>query len=286
MSLLPFEDLTDIQKNILCASIMADGEITKCYPGSRRRNNSYREHFSKEQVEYRRWKESFFPEILYLRKDQTYLVSKSSSLFTQLYNSFYNEAGNKRIPTELLKYCTLPHFIATLYLDDGSLCISKRINTRKKLIYLTPHICLYLQNYPKHELLILQQHLSEHFQLEFKLNKRNDGHGYILKLTKVEETFKFLNLVKQAKVNIPSMRYKYDWKYRLEIEKGKLTSHGDYTVIESDSMRVRNYTNSEVLKLISLKKEGKTDKEISHILNRSYWSIVYKIKELRRDGLL
>jgi hypothetical protein len=280
-----FEDLSDRQKNIICASVIADGEITKCYQGSRRKNNSYREHFSIEQLEYRRWKESYFPEILYLRNDQTNLVSKSIPLFTQLYNSFYTNSGDKRIPTELLQYCTLPHFIATLYLDDGSLCISKRINNRKKLIYLTPHICLYLQNFPRNELIILQQHLNEHFKINFRLNKRKDGFGYILKLTKVEEAMKFLNIVRQA-IDCPSMKYKYDWDYRLQLERGKLTNYEGYTVIASDSMRSRNYSQKEILQMISLKKDGISDKEISQILNRSYWSIVYKLKEIRKDGHL
>lgn len=41
------EALTDIQRNVLIASIIVDGEITKCYPGTRRKNNNYREHNKK-----------------------------------------------------------------------------------------------------------------------------------------------------------------------------------------------------------------------------------------------
>ncbi len=280
------EELTAEQQNILCASIIADGEITKCYPNSRRKNNSYREHFSIEQLEYRRWKESFFPGIFYFRKDRTNLVSKSSPLFTELYNYFYNEKGAKTIPTKLLPYCTHSLFIATLFLDDGSLCISKRINNRKKLIYLTPHICLYLQNFPQDELTILQQHLNKHFKVNFRLNKRKDGFGFILKLTRVEETIKFLNVIKLVEIDCPSMRYKYDWDYRLHVEKEKHITYEGYTVIASDSMRSKNYTQKEVLQIISLKREGKSDKIISQTLNRSYWSIVYKLKQLRKNGLL
>ncbi|WP_239454014.1 hypothetical protein [Bacillus suaedaesalsae] len=43
--------LTDIQKNILIASIMGDGEITKIYKNSRRKYNSYRGHFGVQQLE-------------------------------------------------------------------------------------------------------------------------------------------------------------------------------------------------------------------------------------------
>ncbi|RSD25197.1 DNA endonuclease [Mesobacillus subterraneus] len=281
-----FEDLSDEQRNIVAASIIADGEITKLYKNSRRRNNSYREHFSKEQLEYRKWKMKFFPDILYLRTDDTYLVSKSLPLFTKLYHHFYNEKGNKKIPSELLHYCTLPHFLAVLFLDDGSLMITKPINHRKKLIYITPHASLYLQNYPKSDLTLLQNHLNETFNLNFKLNKRRDGFGYILKLTSVEETLKLLSLTKSTISTIPSMRYKFDWEYRknMELSKNKLLS--GYTVISSDSMRFKNYTQIEIKRLITLKKAGLTHKEISTALNRPYWSIVYKLREIRKDGHL
>ncbi|ANU14801.1 hypothetical protein BBI08_13495 [Planococcus halocryophilus] len=45
--------LNSNEQNVLIASILGDGEITKRYPGSRRKNNSYREHFSIQQLEYR-----------------------------------------------------------------------------------------------------------------------------------------------------------------------------------------------------------------------------------------
>lgn len=90
-----FDRLTEIQKNLICASIIADGEITKLYPGSRRVNNSYREHFASEQLEYRKWKERYFPGILYIRSNN-YLVSKSLPLFTQLYGLFTNQVVAER----------------------------------------------------------------------------------------------------------------------------------------------------------------------------------------------
>lgn len=55
-----FEELSEVQKNILIASIVGDGEITKRYSKSRRKNNSYREHFSLKPLEYRKWKLSIF----------------------------------------------------------------------------------------------------------------------------------------------------------------------------------------------------------------------------------
>lgn len=61
-----FLQLTPVQQNVLIASIIGDGEITKLYKNSRRKNHSYREHFGIDQEEYRRWKVSFFNDLLYI----------------------------------------------------------------------------------------------------------------------------------------------------------------------------------------------------------------------------
>lgn len=174
-----FLKLSNIQKNILIASIISDGEITKLYPNSRRKNNSYREHYGKQQEEYRMWKQSFLPDLFYLTPKSQTLRSRSHPLFTELYPHFYNENGDKKIPVQLLKYCDSPYFLATLYMDDGTLSISKRINHNKKLIYLTPHIFLYLQNFPPNELKILKDYILHQFNIEFTLSKRPDGYECI-----------------------------------------------------------------------------------------------------------
>ncbi|WML46890.1 DNA endonuclease [Neobacillus sp. PS3-34] len=282
-----FTQLTDIQKNILIASIIADGEITKLYKNSRRKNNNYREHFGEMQKSYRIWKANFFDGFLYLRQNSNYLVSKSDNLFTNLYNFFYNNEGKKRIPHELLQYCTLPHFLSILYLDDGSLCISKRINKQKKLIYLTPHIYLYLQNYPLNELKILKEHISKIFGFNFCLSKRKDGFGYILKFTKVNDTLRFLCFIKSTVEDCREMEYKFNWFTRLSFERKKLLmEYPGYEILSSDSGRWRNYEDEEIKKIIYLKRNGTKDNDIAAELNRSYWSIVYKIQSLRKDGLL
>jgi hypothetical protein len=281
-----FEELSEVQKNVLIGSIIGDGEITKRYSKSRRKNNSYREHFSIKQLEYREWKVRILSDLLYLRSDNTNLVSKSIPLFTNLYNLFYNDSGNKIIPSGLFSHCKLPHFLVVLFMDDGSLCISKRINHRKKLIYISPYVSLYLQNYPKNELTLLQRHLNEQFSMNFKLNKRKDGYGYILKLTKVSETLKLLEMVNTVITDCLSMRYKYDWEFRLNMEANKYQKFLNYNVISTDSFRFQNYSDEEIHSIINLQKSGKTDKEISKSLNRSYWSIVYKLREIRKDGHL
>ncbi|WP_312092838.1 hypothetical protein [Niallia sp.] len=57
-----------------------------------------------------------------------------------------------------------------------------------------------------------------------------------------------------------------------------------YTIITTDSDRYSAYTNEEVDTLIKLKKEGLTIKKIAYRINRSYWSVVNKWKELKKGS--
>ncbi|MGD6848912.1 DNA endonuclease [Rossellomorea aquimaris] len=281
-----FLNLSFIQRNLLIGSIMGDGEITKIYPNSRRKNHSYREHYGIEQENYRTWKASFFPNLFYLTKKSQTMRSKSDPLFTELFPYFYNN-HSKQIPIMLLKYCTSPYFLVALYLDDGSLSISKRINHQNKKIYLTPHVYLYLQNYPKEELEVLQQHIFDTFQINFKLSKRRDGYGYILKGTSTDLTYNFLNLLSPITLTCESMYYKSNWEWRLKQEEEKFfKQYPKYQIIASSSDRFKNYTAGEVRKMILLKKNGVKDIEIAKTLGRSYWSVVYKLRELRSEGIL
>lgn len=125
---MDFYQLSPIQQNILIASIMGDGEITKIYKNSRRKNNSYCQHYGQAQEKYREWKQVFIPDLLYFTRKSYSLRSKSLPLFSQLYPHFYNSQNQKQVPENLLSTCTLPHFLAILYMDDGTLSITKRIN--------------------------------------------------------------------------------------------------------------------------------------------------------------
>ncbi|WP_204524679.1 DNA endonuclease [Litchfieldia alkalitelluris] len=282
-----FEKLTDLQQNVLVASIIEDGEITNLYSGSRRKNNSYREHYGKKQEQYRVWKMEFLPEIFYLTEKSSTLRSKSLPLFTELYPHFYNEKGLKKIPVQLSNYITSPIFLAIVYMDDGTLSISKQVNHLKQLLYVTPTINLYLQNYPQHELHQLKAHIEKQFNISFSLNKRKDSFDFILRLTSTKNTYLFLDLIKEFTKDCPSMYYKTNWEWRLAEEIRKLKNHyPDYEVLDSNPNRFKNYSLNEINQLISLKRSGITDKQIAIKLQRSYWSIDYKLKEIRKDGLL
>ncbi|OOE03638.1 DNA endonuclease [Anoxybacillus kestanbolensis] len=275
--------LTPIQQNILIASIIGDGEITKIYPNSRRKNHSYREHFGLDQQAYRKWKISFFDGLLYISEKSNCVRSASLPLFTTLYPHFYDKKGIKHIPIHLLRYCTLPYFLAVLYMDDGSLCISTTVNARKKLIYLTPHIYLYLQCYPPKELEQLQNHILKFFNVIFRLSKRKDGQGMILKTTSVKDTFLFLDLVSPITFDCPSMYYKTNWNERLQMEKEKWKrQQPDFNIVVSSADRWKNYTDEEIQLIKKMKKNGATIQEIADALQRSYWSVMYKWREINK----
>jgi len=172
-------------------------------------------------------------------------------------------------------------------MDDGSLCLSHRINHLKKKIYITPQIYLYLQNYQHEQLIELQQHIKETFNITLKIGKRKDGFGSILRTTSVKETFAYLDLIQNVTSTCPTMFYKTNWKHRLEVETAKYESnHPGYSVITSHHKRFKNYTSEELRKMIKLKESDYTDQFIADQLERSYWSIVYKLSELRKEGLI
>lgn len=279
--------LSAIQQNVLIASIIGDGEITKLYEGSRRKNNSYREHYGIKQIEYREWKQSLLPNLLYITPKSQTLRSHSLPLFTQLYPHFYDNDGQKQIPTALLPLCNLAHFLTILYMDDGTLSITKRVNHLKKKIYLAPSIMLALQNFPRPQLDILQKHIQNTFGLNLKYVTVPTGHKYMLKFNSVKDTYSFLKIIEPVANNCPSMFYKTNWNWRFRYEKAPLLQkYPGYEVIASSSERNKPYSQEEIHSLLLLRKQGKTTNEIAEILGRSYWSVIYKVRELRQNGFL
>ena len=267
------DTLSKAQQAILLASILADGEITKCYPKSRRKNNSYREHFSETQRFYREWKQCQLPDLLYIRQNN--LVSKSLPLMTELYPYFYPH-HKKVIPFELLSRCTHPLFLLTLYLDDGSLMISKRTNQNNQL-YVTPSIALYLQSFSKEDLIPFCDWLNQIFQLNFRLSQTPNGCGYLLKTTRVTDALAFLEQVAPYTDTLPNFTYKLDWTARLNQLQH---NHPQHHVLPSNPSRP--YTLKECTTILELKANGWTTQAISEKLNRTYWSVTYKFGQLKK----
>lgn len=267
------DTLSKAQQAVLPASILADGEITKCYPKSRRKNNSYREHFGETQRFYREWKQRQLPSVLYIRKNN--LVSKSLPLMTELYPYFYPH-HKKVIPFELLSRCEHPLFLLTLYLDDGPLMISKRTNQYNQL-YITPTIALYLQSFSKEELISFRDWLNETFHLNFRLSQTSNGSRYLLKTTRVIDSLAFLEQVVPYTDVLPNFTYKLDWTARLNQLQH---DHPHYQVLPSNPSRP--CTRDECDTILKLKTNGWISQAIADELNRTYWSVTYKFGQLKK----
>lgn len=83
------------------------------------------------------------------------------------------------------------------------------------------------------------------------------------------------------------MYYKTNWKWRFELEMSKLKKvYPEYEILSTNSNRNRNYSTEEIEKIVSLKNQGLSDNAIAEEVNRTYWSIVYKVREMKKDGLL
>lgn len=83
------------------------------------------------------------------------------------------------------------------------------------------------------------------------------------------------------------MEYKLDWVWRLQKETEILSKKYPYYEIRTSSHeRFRNYNDEEIALIISMVHQRKTQESIANALGRSYWSVVYKIKELRKNNLL
>ena len=80
--------------------------------------------------------------------------------------------------------------------------------------------------------------------------------------------------------------YKTNWNYRFTKELIKyLAKYPEYEVVTSSSERSKAYSDNEIELLIKLKLIGYTDKDVGELLNRSYWSIVYKWAEIRKESI-
>lgn len=265
--------LSKAQEAVLLASILADGELTKCYPNSRRKNNSYREHFGESQRFYREWKHRQLPDTLYIRQNN--LVSRSLPLMTELYPYFYPH-HKKVIPFDLLSRCAHPLFLLTLYLDDGSLMISKRIN-QNNLLYATPSIALYLQSFSKEELVPFCSWLNQTFHLNFRLSQTSNGSGYLLKTTRVSDALAFLEQVAPYTEVLPKFAYKLSWKDRFnQLQR----DYPQYQVLTSNTSPP--YTRNECNMILKLKANGWTTQAIADELKRTYWSVTYKLGQLKK----
>lgn len=271
--MLLLNNLSSKQQAILLASILGDGEITKCYPGSRRKNNSYREHFGESQRFYREWKRQQLPDLLYIRQNN--LVSRSLPLFTELYPYFY-PSNQKDVPFDLLPLCNHPLFLLILYLDDGSLIVSKRFTSKQQLIA-SPTIALYLQSFSKQSLTLFCEWLNHNFRLHFRVAKTSNGSGYFLRTTRFEDTMQFLDYLTPYINELPDFLYKLDWQIRI---KQIQQDHPHVKVLSA--IPNRYFSPLEIEQLLNDMSNEVPKSEIAQRLNRSTWSVYAKLNAIKK----
>lgn len=273
-----------LQEQLIFGSILGDGYISK--GAARSKNFYYQEHFCKQQLSYRQWKLSKLRNLGF-SINGTFLRSPSHPYITDLHPQVYLN-GEKVITEEFLSKCTHPIFLASLYLDDGTLNFSYSFNQTKNIVYCHPNIRLCTLNFTPDENELLAIHLNRTFQTSFVVSKNPDGKGSHLTINKEKDVSFFLKTISFYSKEIPSMLYKTNLDAKLQISKKKIQDKYGKTVsiTLSSSVRKKPYSKDEVSKIIQMKRSGSTDQEIADELGRTYWSIVYKISEIRKSGLL
>ena len=193
----------------------------------------------------------------------------------------------KTLTPSFLKKCTHPLFLATLYLDDGSLIISYQYNKNTHTVYCNPSIVIYTLNLTREENNLLATHINKTFQTNFVVSGHPDSHKTLLKLNKESEITHFLETIKAYVKDIPSMQYKISLKKNIKEKTEHIQERygKDVNIRISSSKRQRHYGEEDIAILIQMKKDGATDQMIADRLGRSYWSVVYKIKALKRNCL-
>jgi hypothetical protein len=278
-SIKPFTP-THIQQQLIYGSMLGDGYISK--GANRSIHYHYQEHFCEEQRGYREWKLSILKDLSFNISGR-YLRSCSHPYFNQLHRDLYDDNNIKVLKSSFLKQCTSLYFLLALYLDDGSLMITKRINHRQKKIYLTPSIVLYTLNFTREENNLLKDHINQHFNQQFIISSHPDGKKTLLKLNKVSDVTNFLAQFKSFVGIMPSMDYKLSLDDKeLPIKEALTIEYPGYDIIRSSSSRTKPYSSEELMLLNQFKHEGYTDKEIAERLNRTYWSVVYKWADINK----
>jgi|SRR5690625_212566 len=271
------------QEQIIFGSLLGDGYLGN--GGERSINRYYQVHFGENQKKYRMWKLEQL-EDLGFKISGNYLRSASHPYFTQLYKKLYPN-NRKSLTNHFLNLCKHPLFLATLYLDDGSLTISYNQNERTNIVYCHPSIIFYTLNFSKDENEKLANHLNTTFNTNFVVSGHPDGNGSLLKINKVSEVEHLIKIVKPYVTGIPSMKYKYsiEENVRLKKEHNRNKFGNNIQIKISSSKRRRTYTDKEINIVIQMKQEGYTNQQIADQLDRTYWSVVYKLTELRKSGL-
>lgn len=277
--------MNQIERNIIVGSLLGDGSLALY---GRSINAHYREHGCDEQIEYRKWKANQLKQLNFKFSDKGKygkVYSLSNEKFTKLYHMFYKDRV-KILTSENIKLLDHPIGLACLYMDDGTLVIDTAKNPDRICVF--PRITIYTLNFTKEENIILLNHIEGTFKINFIIKKCPDGHNYCLQLNKKSELMKFIKIVSPFVNEIECMKYKIDVENRLDIKSEELKSlYPKKKIYKSRLTKVDNTYSLEAEDIvINMKKSGYKDKEIAEKLNRSYWSVVDKIRRLRKESKL
>lgn len=282
LSSIPDIKLSLIEQNIIVGSILGDGSLTFA---QRSRNAYYREHFSIAQQEYRQWKMHNINSLSFRIEKDVHLKSPSHPVFTNFYNQFYIN-GQKTITKDNIKLLNHPIGLMCLYLDDGTLTIYA--DKTRKTISIIPSISIATLCFSQHECEIICNHLYDQFELKFSIVKPRSSKGCSIKLNRIEEIKKFLNIIKPNVMSISCMEYKWNLDLRIQKKYKEIKDkyHDSNIVIYSTGSDPNYYSEDEILMIINMKKNGNTNKQIAQHLNRSYSGITDKIQRLNKKGLI
>ena len=272
-------NLTDIQRNIIVGSLLGDGSLALY---GRSKNAYYREHGCVKQLGYRQWKQLNLTDLDFIISRKGKLSSPCHPLYTELYRLFYDK-GIKRITPDIISMLNHPIGLACLYMDDGTLVIDSSYGKSTK--YLFPRISLYTLSFSRFENEMLKEHLLKQFHIPFKLKERPDGNRFILELNQRNHILYFLELVKPYVSQISCMAYKVDLQNRMNEAKLNYLASGKVLhkniLLRYNEVKSNFYSEADEKIITKMKLMGNTDKEIAETLNRSYWSIVDKIRGMR-----
>lgn len=272
------------QEQIILGSLLGDAYISA---GAERSINCYyQEHFGESQRAYRKWKLAHLKDLSF-SINGNFLRSASLPYFKELRSSLYPN-GIKTLDKEFLSKCTHPIFLTTLYLDDGSLTISYKYNRKQNTVYCHPSIILYTLNFTRSENELLANHLNNVFGTNFVVSGHPDGHQALLKVNKVEEVQHLLKVISLYTEEIPSMKYKMSLEENIKLKTESMQNQygHDVAIKVSSPTRNRRYSQEEIQFIIQAKNKQVSDQEIADELGRTYWSIVYKVRELRSNHQL
>ena len=132
-------------------------------------------------------------------------------------------------------------------------------------------------------------HIGEVFEIRLGLKRVPFGAGWALYCSTARDVYRFIRLVGPFAKEVPSLRKKSALLPLLDDVKAEVEERlGEEVVVSSPRFEVEPsfYTEEEVEKLITMKKAGKSDREIAAALGRTYWSVVYKASMLRKAGRL